>query len=80
MRAKRLTNCGKGSFELADQHTAGSWDGKAGAVRASGQGERQIGDQQGFPHLGFAADEQDTLCRQQPWLDQARGCGWLLFQ
>jgi hypothetical protein len=52
-------------FELAHQDAARRGDGKADAVRASRQRQSQVGDQQRFAYLGFSADKQNALRRQQ---------------
>jgi hypothetical protein len=68
-------------FELANQHTARNWYGKAGAVRSGCQRQRQVGDQQRFANLWLPAHEQDSLWRQESGLDQAGRCsGRLLLQ
>ena len=43
-----------GQFERADQHAARSGDGEAGAIRASRQRQREVGNQQRFAYLGQA--------------------------
>ncbi len=70
-----------GQFELADQHTARRRDGKAGAVRAGRQRQREVGDQQRFADLRLPAHEQDSLRGQQSGFHQAgRRGGRLLLQ
>src|ERR1035437_1022369 len=54
-----------GKFELADQDATRSGDGKPGAARAGRQREGEVGDQQGFAHLGLSTHEQDALRGQQ---------------
>ena len=70
-----------GQFELADQHAARRRDGKAGAVRAGRQRQREVGDQQRFADLRLPAHEQDSLRGQQSGFHQAgRRGGRLLLQ
>lgn len=71
-----------GEFELADEDTSRRRNWKADAVRAGGQRQGEVGDQQRLTHLGFAADKQDALRRQQPRLHQTgrRRRGLLLQQ
>src|SRR5207249_2346605 len=60
-----------GQFELADQDAFWRWDMKPSVFATGRQGQSEIGDQKGFSGLGFAADKQDSLRRQQPRFDQA---------
>ncbi len=69
----------QGQFKLADEHAARGRDRKSQPVAAGGQREGEIGNQQGFSHLGFAAHKENALGGQQPRLDQTRRCGGLLL-
>src|SRR5438093_1883424 len=77
--AKRLAHRGQphselrcGQFKLTDQDAAWSRDKESGMRAAGSQGEREIGDEQGFADLGFAANEEDTVGRQQSRLNERR--------
>jgi hypothetical protein len=50
-------------LELADQNAARRGHRKADAVRTGRQRQSQVGDQQRFAHLGFAAHKQNPLRR-----------------
>jgi hypothetical protein len=60
-------------FELADEYTAGGGHGEASAVLSGGQRQREIRHQQALADLGFAADKQDALWRQESGFDPT---GW----
>jgi hypothetical protein len=55
-----------GQFELAHQHPARPHDREAEPVRARGQPQSEVGDQQRFAHLRFSAHEQDALGGSRP--------------
>ena len=68
-------------FELTGEHTARRRDGESGTIRARRQRQGEIGDQQRLAHLGFSADKQNPLRRQQSGFYQTgRRTGGLLFQ
>jgi hypothetical protein len=67
-------------FELTDQNAARGRDGEAGRGDARGQAEGEIGDQQGFTHLGFPTHKQDALLWQQSRFDQTGRSGLLFLQ
>ena len=73
MIARRPTNCGMGSSNWQTSTRRARGNGKAGAVLAGGQRQRQVGDQQGLAHLGLAAHKQDALRRQQSRFHQPGG-------
>ena len=50
-------------LELTDEHTARRGDGESAAMRAGGQRQGEIGDQQRLTHFGFATDKQNPLRR-----------------
>jgi hypothetical protein len=62
----------QGQLELTKQNPAGVNDFEPGPGSSGGEGQSEIGDKKGFPHFGFAADEQDSLMGQKARLDEAR--------
>src|SRR6516162_4728824 len=68
-------------LELADEHTALRRDWESQSIGASGQRQRQVGDQQRFAHFRFPAHKQDALRGQQArFYEAGRWRGRLLFQ
>src|SRR5579863_4052130 len=62
-----------GQFELADQHTARSRDGKASAVRAGRQRQREVGDQQRFATFGSPPTNRIPFGGNSPGSARQRG-------
>ena len=67
-----------GKLKLANQHTTRHGNLEAGARRSRGQRQGEIGDENRFANLGFAATKQNPLKREQgrfheAWLGRGTG-------